>query len=389
MKCRIESVRELKGKKAQLCIEPNPFHVSGGGQPGDSGMLAGQDFAAEVTDCRKSDAGAVLDVKLSRGLPAEGMEIEAVVDTARNAVLSRMHSGEHVLSKVMENARDDVHIYKVAVGEKQTSVFFHASAPVDWDFLFESEKRANEIVSQGLDVSVRILPVEEAKKLTQLKANWGRIADSEIRIVEIDGFDCIACSGSHVSCTSEIGEIFIESFKGGPADWEVTFSLGAKSSKDEYSKIMRRLLHKVHCKPSELERSLERLSAENKELSKTLSKIRSYLVLPFDEVTAGSLSVSLFALTGIPRDMATASLSARCEETPCGVVLGLFDDGESAQIPFVVMSGAQCSLPLKDMLKDARLQARGGGNSGMISGVTSCRSAGVWLSAIEELSARG
>ena len=387
MYCHILSVSEITGKKAQIRIDPNPFHVSGGGQPGDKGKLYGEGFKADVLDCRKSSDGAILDVKIAQGTPAAGMSAEAQVDLARNAIFSRMHSGEHVLSKVMERSREDIHIYKVAVGEDATSVFFHASGPVDWEFLFASEEQANQIVREGRAVTIRVLPLEQARELPQLKANWGRIDASEIRVVEIDGFDCIACSGSHVSNTSEIGEIFIESFKGGPEDWELTFALGGGSSKAEYGRIMRRLIHKIHCKPEELERSVDRMGAENKALSKALSKLRDYLALPWEEKKAGELPVSLFALPGVPKDMAMSSLSARSEAAPDAVVLGLFDDGESEWIPFGVMCGKNVTLLLKNLLKEPELAARGGGSPQMVSGVTGCKAAGRWLAALERLSA--
>ena len=73
MYCHILSVSEITGKKAQIRIDPNPFHVSGGGQPGDSGKLYGEGFKADVLDCRKSSDGAILDVKIAQGTPAAGM----------------------------------------------------------------------------------------------------------------------------------------------------------------------------------------------------------------------------------------------------------------------------------------------------------------------------
>ncbi len=384
MESKIDKVIAQKGKKAEITLSVNPFRVNGGGQPGDSGTLLGEGFEAQVLDCRKSSDGPVLEMKLRRGQPSPGLAVEAEVDMERHQVLSRMHSGEHLLSRVMENSRSDLQVYKVAVGEERTSVFFRCPRGIQWEFLFEAEEEANRIAAQNLPVTARIVPAEDARHLTGLKANWDRIDDGEIRVVEIQDFDKIACSGSHVEHTGQIGRIYIESFKGGPEQWELVFSLGDLSAQKEHCRIMRQLLHRLHCRPEELGPMVERLSQDNKSLSKTISKIRSFVVLPREEIEISGVPVFLYALTGIAKDIAMASLSSCCNENPGGLVLALLYDGESQRIPFVLMKGRALDLDPRDLKSYEELDIRGGGSADMLSGLTSCRSQSRWLAKLEQ-----
>lgn len=59
------------------------FPRLGGGQPGDTGDLVGEEFLAEVRDGREEDGVVWLDVTCRRGVPREGFAVEARVDLAR------------------------------------------------------------------------------------------------------------------------------------------------------------------------------------------------------------------------------------------------------------------------------------------------------------------
>jgi len=136
--------------------------------------------------------------------------VAARVDGPRLALLLRHHSGEHLLSRILEDAHPGLAVHKVAVGEESTSVYFTYDGEVDWAMLFSAEDRAREVVASDLPVTIQEYSREEGQKIPRLKVNWDRVHSPTLRVVRIgEDLDVIACSGSHVSSTGEIGEIFI------------------------------------------------------------------------------------------------------------------------------------------------------------------------------------
>lgn len=386
MKSTIEKILHEDGKNVDIFVAENPFRGSGGGQPGDSGRIWSETMEAKVLDCLKDDSGKLflLRLRLTRGKPAVGMPVEMSVDMERHAILSRMHSGEHLLSKIMETLNPQLHVFKVAIGEKTSSIFIHCPTNLAWDFLFRAEEQANVIVAENRPITIRKMSRNEAQQLDGLKANWGRIEEAVVTVVEIEGIDKIACCGSHASSTGEIGEIYIEDFKGGSGEWEVTFSIGNLSSMSEETHTVRRILHQMHCRPAELERMIGRLEEENKSLARALSKVRSFVVLPFQQKDVAGVPLELFALTGVPRDMGMPSLNQALDSRPDSVVLALFDDGESDKIPFVLMVGSKLKYDARFLRKIEELKISGGGTQSLLSGVTGCRSENQWLSSLAQ-----
>lgn len=379
----VVQVLESSSKKARVVLADSLFHCAGGGQPGDSGVLTGADFSAVVENCRKEGSLHVLDLTLKKGSPAEGLVVTAQVDEKRHETLSKMHSAQHILSRILERDCPGLSTVKVAVDVNHTTVFFHCAEPLTWEILWEAEEKANKIVAQHLPVTIRQLSLEEAKGLSQLRAKWERIADETIRIVEIQDFDCIACSGSHVSHTGEIGGIFIESFRGGDWQWEVVLSLAEAGTECRYGRILRQVLQDLHCKPEELPKVLARLHDESRSLQKQLDKLRPYIQFPHEELAVQNRPLCCFALTGVSREMVMPRLSALSASRPEALVLALLDDGESAKIPFVLLCGASIKADARLLKNDSSLSIQGGGSPAMLSGLTGCRSVTHWCEALE------
>lgn len=374
---QVLDVKPQGGNKYSLTVQPLlDMRPEGGGQPGDSGTFSWDGGEGSILNTRKNPGGGLLlDVSLKKGQISKDTAISVFRDDLRREILTRMHSGEHILSRVMEDMKPELQVYKVAVGEDKTAVYFHCDGQIDWDFLFSAEDKARSVIKAALPVQILEMPIEKAKVMEGLKARWDRVKDETIRVVKIGDFDLNACSGTHVQDTSEVGELCVESFKGSSPEWEVTFSLGDRFS--YYSRKLRRLISELHCGPDDIEKIIQRLSDENSRLKKQLAKVGPHVVIPWEETELETVKISCGSFIGFPPELVSSAARRKSEDFD-GVVLALMDDGESPKIPFTLLD-PKGYLDTKKLLSNQELGARGGGKNGMVSGQTTCKSLPVWL----------
>ncbi|HPJ24754.1 MAG TPA: alanyl-tRNA editing protein [Synergistaceae bacterium] len=387
MRTRILEVVEAGKKRGLLRLEQNFFRVAGGGQPGDRGKLEGEDFRARVVDCRHAEKGVVVEVAFEKGSPREGLEVWGAPDLEVRRRYSRMHSGEHILSRILENSLEGLHVYKVAIGEDESSVSFTYHGDIDWEILFSAEEKAREIISRDLPVTIRTLSREEAQQLPSLKANWDRIEDTAIRVVEIPDFDCIACSGSHVSSTAEVGDLLITGYNGSSPEWSLKFRVEGSTVEREYGRIMRRLVRHIGCAPEKLEQVVLKMQEEKEELSRLLGKTRNYLSFPWEkEPLDESSSLHWIVLAGVPRDMVAPDVKRHISSCPGDVVLALLPR-EEGKSDFLLARGENSPLDCRELLRDPSLGARGGGASEWVSGVAEKSTPETWKKLLHKFAA--
>ena len=400
-RAKIVEVLELGGKKARVVLESSPFHPSGGGQPGDTVTLRGQGFYADVLDAHKSEnSGAgtgivktFLDLALKEGRPQAGMEVAAEVDTARNAILSRMHTGQHLFSRLQENASEGLETLKVNIGVDESVVYVHYDGVLTWDSLFALEEKTVDAIEADLPVESFLTSRSEAEKIPELKAKWERIHDEEIRVVRVAGIDATACAGTHVARTGEIGDFLVTGFNGSAPDWEVRFTVHGRERVREYSRVMRRLLREVGCRPSQLEDIFARQKAENAALRQVADKVRPYVSIPWDAREAGGHPLYIAVLPGLTKELLSAPARNCVTKHPDAFCLVLLPDtganaantiGANAPFPFILLRGSELSADLSGLAKRfPELEARGGGKADWVNGTTTQKSLSVWIGCLE------
>lgn len=383
------AVRLGSGKRWFVNLSNSPFRMAGGGQPGDRGTLAGESFFADVLDSRDEDGNVWLELVCRQGVPREGLPVRARVDLATRHRFSRHHSGEHVLSRVLEDAHPGLTVYKVAVGADSATVYFTYDGEVGWEFLFAAEDRANAVVAANLPITVQEYTRDQARLLPRLKVNWDRVVDASVRVVRIgEDLDIIACSGSHVTATGAIGELLITGFNGAPPEWSFTFTADGRLVGREYLRCFRRMVRTVGCEPDQVEKVFERLQAEKGVLQKTLEKVRHFVALPWEHHEIGSMSLDVALVTAFPADLAAPAVKRRIEENPRGLALVLLPSGTDEKTAFFLACGASVGKDLRRVLKTPELEARGGGAPGWVSGMSRSASVPLWLRAVERVLAR-
>lgn len=194
-----------------VLLDGTYFYPEGGGQPADRGTLSWDGGAAEVTDVRKDHGDVRHSIELTEGKPpAEDATVDARIDGDRRDRLSRMHTAQHIVSRVVLD-RHGASTAGNQVGPERSRIDFEP-ASFDASDLEAIERDANEAIERDLDVTKENRPratvesnVEEGRALLDL------IPDSvdPLRVVEIEGFDMCPCGGTHVSRLGEIGRIEI------------------------------------------------------------------------------------------------------------------------------------------------------------------------------------
>jgi misacylated tRNA(Ala) deacylase len=205
------SATVTEATSAYLVLDGTYFYPEGGGQPADYGTLEWDGGRANIGDVRKNHGDVRHRIEsLDGDLPAEGTTVEAEIDAERRAKLTRMHTAQHVLSRVVldeygaETAGNQVY-------EDRSRIDFEPANfdEEDIDFI---EERTNEVIDGGLSVTKENRPRQQVEEnVTEGRALLDLIPDSvdPLRVVEIEGFDMCPCGGTHVERLDEIGRVAI------------------------------------------------------------------------------------------------------------------------------------------------------------------------------------
>lgn len=183
-------------KGFEVVLDATAFYPEGGGQACDLGMLG----RARVLDVRERGEEVV---HLCDQALAVGETVEGSIDWDRRFDLMQQHTGEHILSGLI-NQKYGYHNVGFHVGKEAVEIDF--DGPIPAEELAELEAKANAAVWQNLPLKCWYPAPEE---LPNVKYRSKRELPWPVRIVQVPGFDSCACCGVHVATTGEVGIIKI------------------------------------------------------------------------------------------------------------------------------------------------------------------------------------
>ena len=189
-------------------LDRTVFYPTGGGQPGDVGVLRLADESAiTITDTIKGDGpDAVIHVPArDSALPGVGAEVTAEIDWERRHRLMRMHTCLHLLCAVVPGA-----VTGGSVGDGRGRLDFDVpGASLDKDAINAS---LNKLIAEGHTVAPRWIDdaqLEARPELVRTMSVKPPTGAGKVRLLEIDGVDLQPCGGTHVKNTAEIGLVEI------------------------------------------------------------------------------------------------------------------------------------------------------------------------------------
>ncbi len=195
----------------QIVLDRTVFYPTGGGQPGDTGVLRWDGGEAPIVDARKGEEpDSVLHVvEDGAALPAHGTEVEAVIDWDRRHRLMRMHTAMHLLCSIVEGD-----VTGGQVGAEKSRLDFNVPAgALDKEAIGTA---LNALVAARLPVQPRWISDEELAARPELVRTMSVKPPSgsgQVRLILIGDQDHPAdlqpCGGTHVANTGEIGALRI------------------------------------------------------------------------------------------------------------------------------------------------------------------------------------
>lgn len=272
----IVAIQEIDDRKL-IQLERTCFYPTSGGQPFDTGHLAGH----QVTDVFVDEAGEIQHVvtpplNQSRVLTA-GVSVSGEIDWSRRYDHMQQHSGQHLLSQVcFEQLGAETVAVHFGETESTLDLAIEELQPAQVEAV---ERRANEVVYKALPIRAYFL---DEKELSTIPLRRPPKVQGTIRIVEISEFDYSACGGTHVRNSAEIGPIKIIKTERRRNQIRITFLCGLRSFEDYTEK--HRLIteaaalfsNEIQQVPSLIARNLASLKEKEREIEESQKILLTY-----------------------------------------------------------------------------------------------------------------
>ena len=189
-----------------VVLDKTPFYAEMGGQAADHGVLNGTECSLRVLDVKKTPKGYYVHTcVLESGIVKVGDHLNAQVDKEYRMSVCRNHTATHLLQAALREVLGD-HVHQAGSYQDAEITHFdftHFSA-VTPEELARVQKIVNDKIYESMNVTVKEMPIEEAKKLGAM-ALFGEKYGKVVRVVNIEGWSTEFCGGTHVKNTAQIG----------------------------------------------------------------------------------------------------------------------------------------------------------------------------------------
>ena len=189
-----------------VVLDKTPFYAEMGGQVADNGLLTGPECSLRVLDVKKTPKGYYVHTcVLESGIVKVGDHLNAQVDKEYRMSVCRNHTATHLLQAALREVLGD-HVPQAGSYQDAEITHFdftHFSA-VTPEELARVQKIVNDKIYESMNVTVKEMPIEEAKKLGAM-ALFGEKYGKVVRVVNIEGWSTEFCGGTHVKNTAQIG----------------------------------------------------------------------------------------------------------------------------------------------------------------------------------------
>ena len=196
----------VSAEPGAIRLDRSVFYPTGGGQPGDTGVLKLADGreVAIVDTVKGSLPGDIIHVPADDApLPAPGDAVTAELDWQRRHRLMRMHTCLHLLCAVVDGP-----VTGGQISDGKGRLDFDLSVmPLGKD---EITAAINRLIDEDHPARPRWVDDAELETNPELVKTMSVApprGQGRVRLLDIEGVDLQACGGTHVARTGEIGKV--------------------------------------------------------------------------------------------------------------------------------------------------------------------------------------
>ena len=189
-----------------LILDQTAFYPRGGGQEPDTGEIDG----IKVVEVTKQKDVVLHKIEGGRRL-AEEQNVHATVNCRRRDLITKHHTATHVLNSASRNTLGSWVWQNSAFKEEsygRLDITHHST--LTKEEVQRIEHMANSVIRENLPVIIKTYDRGDAEQRFSFRIYQGGVVPtSNVRIVNINGWDIEACGGTHVKSTGEIGLVKI------------------------------------------------------------------------------------------------------------------------------------------------------------------------------------
>lgn len=211
-----ESIRHFHAKVLKvvegkyIILDQTAFYPRGGGQEPDTGQI--EDI--KVVEVTKQADVVVHKIEGGGGggrIPAKEQTVHGTVSARRRDLITKHHTATHVLNSASRNALGSWVWQNSAFKEEgygRLDITHHSA--LTREEVKKIERMANWVIRENHPVIIKTYDRGDAEQQFSFRIYQGGIVPtSNVRIVNINGWDIEACGGTHVKSTGEIGLVKI------------------------------------------------------------------------------------------------------------------------------------------------------------------------------------
>jgi len=211
-----------------LTLDKTIFAPSGGGQDRDKGYIN----AFHITDIYEKDGEIYHKVAVKKGLwfPKTGETANLLLDWNTRFSNMQRHTGEHILSGAFYELYKGVN-KGFHMGDDYMTIDIDSEEPVTWDMALRAESYSNKVIWENLPVTTLNIDKREDAKDIPLRKALTLLEDIKIVCVgnPANPADCVACCGTHVAFTGEVGIIKVYKAEKNKDLYRIYFDAGRRA----------------------------------------------------------------------------------------------------------------------------------------------------------------
>ncbi len=266
------------GDAAGIILECTPFYAEGGGQVGDEGWIFGELGKIKISNAKKLPDGTIYhEAYVEEGQLKVGDAVEIRIDRDKKLSSARNHTATHLLQAALKKVvGNQVNQAGSLVTPERLRFDFSNFEPVTAQQLADVEELVNEEILKSADVTIRQMPIDEAKKLGAM-ALFGEKYGDIVRVVSVEDFSCELCGGSHVKNVGQIGRFKIVSEGGiaaGVRRIEAVTGRAAIKDATHQAELLNQTAALLKVRPEDLPAQVEKILADDKTMRKQLEEVQ-------------------------------------------------------------------------------------------------------------------